>query len=197
MIGADPFFPSFIAGVETVLAPAGYALLLQVVPAGPGEEAGYRRLAAEGRVDGVFVSDLRTDDPRIALLQELELPAVTLNRPDIPSPFPAVCLDDHVGISQAVGHLVELGHVRIGHVAGPAEFLHGRSRRQAWADALAHAGLPLGPVVVSDFTAAGGAAATRELLQAADRPTAVVFANDLMAMAGLSVAQQLGLAGAR
>lgn len=193
LIGADPFFPSFIAGVETVLAPAGYALVLQVVPAGDGEEAGYRKLAGESRVDGVFVSDLRTHDPRIALLQELNLPAVTLNRPDIPSSFPAVCVDDHVGVTQAVDHLVALGHVRIGHVAGPLEFLHGRSRCEAWADAVRRAGLAPGPLVVSDFTAAGGAAATRELLQGADRPTAIVFANDLMAIAGLSVALKLGL----
>jgi DNA-binding LacI/PurR family transcriptional regulator len=193
LIGADPFFPSFIAGLETVLAPAGYALVLQVVPGGAGEEAGYRKLAAEGRVDGVFVSDLRTEDPRIALLQDLNLAAVTLNRPDIPSPFPAVCVDDHVGIAQAVRHLVELGHVRIGHVSGPLEFLHGRGRREAWATAVGQAGLPPGPVVVSDFTAAGGAAATRQLLEAADRPTAIVYANDLMAIAGLSVAHKLGL----
>lgn len=193
LIGADPFFPSFIAGVETVLAPAGYALVLQVVPAGDGEEGGYRKLAAEGRVDGMFVSDLRTNDPRIALLQELNLAAVTLNRPDIPSPFPAVCLDDHLGIAQAVRHLVELGHVRIAHVSGPLEFLHGRSRRDAWADAIGEAGLPPSPMAMSDFTAAGGAAATRELLQAANRATAIVYANDLMAIAGLSVAHNLGL----
>lgn len=193
LIGADPFFPSFIAGVETVLAPAGYALVLQVVPPGIGEAAGYRKLAAEGRVDGVFVSDLRTNDPRIALLQELNLAAVTLNRPDVPSPFRAVCLDDHVGIIQAVRHLVELGHTRIGHVSGPSEFLHGHRRCQAWAAAVADAGLPPGPLAVSDFTAAGGAAATRELLQTADRPSAIVYANDLMAIAGLGVAQSLGL----
>ncbi len=193
LIGADPFFPSFIAGVETVLAPAGYALVLQVVPAGDGEAAGYRKLAAEGRVDGVFVSDLRTNDPRIALLQELDLAAVTLNRPDIPSPFPAVCLDDHVGIAQAVRHLVELGHVRIGHISGPLEFLHGRGRGEAWATTMAQAGLPPGPMAVSDFSAAGGAGATHQLMQATDRPSAIVYANDLMAIAGLSVAQNLGL----
>lgn len=193
LIGADPFFPSFIAGVETVLAPAGYALLLQVVPAGPSEEASYRKLAAEGRVDGVFVSDLRMNDPRIALLQELNLPAVTLNRPDIRSPFPAVCVDDRVGITQAVRHLVGLGHVRIGHVSGPLEFLHGRSRREAWAAAVENAGLAPGPLVVSDFTAAGGSAATRQLLRTPDPPSAIVYANDLMAIAGLSVAQNRGL----
>lgn len=193
LVGADPFFPSFIAGVETMLAPAGYALVLQMVPAGPAEEASYRRLAGEGRVDGVFLSDLRTNDPRIALLQELRLPAVTLNRPDISSPFPAVCIDDQAGIRQAVDHLVELGHVRIAHVAGPPEFLHARSRRAAWQSALEQADLKPGPVVESDFTATGGSAATRQLLQAPDPPTAIVYANDLMAIAGLAAAHRSGV----
>lgn len=190
LIGADPFFPSFIAGVESVLAPSGYALVLQVVPPGPAEEASYRRLAAESRVDGVFLSDLRANDSRIALLQELQLPAVTLNAPDISSPFPAVCVDDGVGIAQAVRHLAELGHIRIGHVAGPVEFLHGRSRRAAWVTALRDAGLPRGPLISSDFTAAGGSRATRRLLRSPDPPTAIVYANDLMAIAGMAVAQQ-------
>jgi DNA-binding LacI/PurR family transcriptional regulator len=48
--------------------------------------------------------------------------------------------------------------------------------------------------VEGDFSAAGGAAATRALLDRPDRPTAIVYANDLMAIAGLSVAQELGIA---
>ncbi len=131
LIGADPFFPSFIAGIETVLAPAGYSLLLQVVSGTGAEAAGYRKLAGEGRVDGVFVIDLRTDDSRIGLLSELKLPAVTMNRPDVASPFPAVCVDDQSGVANAVAHLVELGHTRIAHVSRPLEFLHSRSRRDA------------------------------------------------------------------
>src|SRR5262245_55220340 len=54
-LGADPFFPAFIAGIETVLAPLGQALVLQVVS--EGEHDSYRQLAADGRVDGVFLTD--------------------------------------------------------------------------------------------------------------------------------------------
>lgn len=193
LLGADPFFPSLIAGLETVLAPAGYALVLQMVSGEGAEEAGYRRLAGEGRVDGIFVSDLRTNDSRVRLLSELGLDAVTLNRPDIASPFPAVCVDDQLGVREAVQHLVGLGHTRIGHVSGPLSFLHSVSRRDAWIEALRHAGLAAGPLVVSDFTAAGGAAATAALLDLRDAPTAVVYANDLMAIAGIGVAHNRGL----
>jgi DNA-binding LacI/PurR family transcriptional regulator len=193
LLGADPFFPSFIAGVETMLAPAGYALVLQVVPDEAAEEAGYRKLAGEGRVDGVFVIDLRSKDSRIGLLSELKLPAVTMNRPDVTSPFPAVCMDDQLGIGQAIKHLAELGHTRIAHVSGPLQFLHSRSRRDAWAAGLKRAGLARGPLLVSDFTAAGGSKETARLLDLADPPTAIVYANDVMAIAGVGVAHNRGL----
>lgn len=194
LLGADPFFPAFIAGVETELAKVGQALVLRVVTGGWDEEAaGYRQFAEDGRVDGVFLSDLRVGgDPRLPLLEELRLPAVTLQPPEA-SPFPAVALDERTGIRAAVEHLVSLGHRRIGHVAGPQEFVHGRGRRDAWRDALADLGLPPGPEAAGDFTAAGGAEATRRLLRDGEPPTAIVYANDLMAIAGITVAHELGL----
>ncbi|MGR6320653.1 LacI family DNA-binding transcriptional regulator [Micromonospora soli] len=192
LLGADPFFPAFIAGVERTLSDRGQALVLQMVPESD-EEASYRRLAADGRVDGVFLLDLRISDGRIALLQELQMPAVTIARPDVASGYPALLVDDRPGIAAAVNHLVELGHRRIAHVAGPRHFLHGTVRRLAWERALTDAGLPTDMVVEADFSAAGGAQATRALLDQVDRPTAVVYANDLMAIAGLSVALEYGI----
>ena len=190
---ADPFFPSFIAGLESELSRVGYALLLQVVPEHETEHESYRRLANEGRVDGVFVTDLHVDDPRPALLAELGLPAVIVG-PALGEAFwPAVGVDDGPGIADAVQHLFDLGHTRIAHVAGPAEMVHGRSRRQAWAATLEAAGLPEGACVETDFSAEAGAAATKELLDLPEPPTAIVYANDLMAIAGLAVAVGRGI----
>ncbi|MDQ3664741.1 MAG: LacI family transcriptional regulator, partial [Actinomycetota bacterium] len=81
-LGADPFFPTFIAGVEAVLSDEGYALLLQVTPRHDREGESYRRLSDGRRVDGVFVTDLHVDDPRPAMLAELGLPAVIVG-PDL------------------------------------------------------------------------------------------------------------------
>ena len=193
-LGADPFFPAFIAGIESALSPLGQSLLLQVVPDRAREVEGYRRLAADGRVDGVFLTDLRVDDPRPALLAELRLPAVLI-APSCADHAAAtcVCVDDRPGIRAAVEHLVSLGHRRIAHVGGPAEFVHSGSRREAWAGALRSAGLPEGPMVPADFSARGGAAATTVLLDLAEPPTAGVYANDLMAIAGTAVAVGRGL----
>jgi DNA-binding LacI/PurR family transcriptional regulator len=193
LLGADPFFPPFIAGIETVLSRRGQALVLQVPPTAAAELDSYRRLAADGRVDGVFLTDLRVDDPRPALLTELGLPAVTLGRTPRQRLVPACSLDDRQGIADAVTHLAALGHRRIGHVAGPQHFVHGRARKAAWRQAVAAAGLPKGPSVTSDFTASGGARATAKLLDLAEPPTAIVYANDVMAVAGMSLATSRGM----
>jgi LacI family repressor for deo operon, udp, cdd, tsx, nupC, and nupG len=73
-------------------------------------------------------------------------------------------------------------------VSGPLTMVHGSSRRLAWSQALREAGLPDDLCVEADFSAESGAAATRRLLALGEPPTAIVYANDLMAMAGVSVA---------
>lgn len=190
---ADPFFINFIAGVERVLTDRGQALVLQVAPSQRAEEDSYRRLAADGRVDGLFLLDLRIADNRIALLRDSHVPVVTLGRPDVSSPFPAVLVDDRSATTAIMTHLLELGHEHIAHVAGPSNFLHAVTRRAAWEAALTAAALPPGTCVASDFSAAGGADATRVLLDGDNPPTAVVYANDVMAIAGLTVAREYGI----
>jgi DNA-binding LacI/PurR family transcriptional regulator len=192
IMSGDPFFPAFIAGVETALAPVGQSLVLSMVQSEEAEISSYRQLAAHGRVDGVILSDLRRDDPRIALVSELGLRAITLGHPDAVSPFPAISVDDSPGIRAAVAHLADLGHERIAHVAGPSRMLHGIRRSNSFASVLRERGLVDTLVVETDFTAADGARATRELLALADRPTAIVYSNDVMAIAGLGVAQRSG-----
>ena len=76
VLSVDAFFPAFIAGLETALSARGHALLLQV--AEHDDLVAYRRLAQEARVDGVLLTDLRVDDERPALLEELGLPCVLI-----------------------------------------------------------------------------------------------------------------------
>jgi len=192
-LGADPFFPSFIAGLESVLSQRGYALLLQVVADDERETPSYRRLVDEGRVDGVFLTDMFMDDPRPGLLAELGLPAVIIGPALGDDVWPTVGVDDAPGIRGAVEHLVALGHAHIAYVGGPCGMVHGHSRQRAWMTALEAAGLPPGPSIEADFSAESGATATRRLLDLVQPPTAIVYANDLMAMAGMSLAQSRGL----
>lgn len=188
----DPFFGGFIGGVEEAIDSRGYALVLQV-GARPDEVLQrYRKLAADRRVDGVFMVDLEVDDPRIALLQELELPAVAVN-PGGGFPLPAVRQDADAGIRATVRHLAELGHRRIAYVGGRAHLLHSVQRERAWVAALAEFGLTAVTVIPGDFTYLGGAAAASTLLALDDPPTAVMCANDLSAIGLIAQAEHLGV----
>lgn len=194
LLAADPFFAAFIAGVESVLASRGLALVLQVVGGDPATEAAsYRRLAHEGRVDGVLLTDLRIDDPRFAWLTGLDLPAVAVGRPSSACPFPWFDTGDREGVRQAVRHLISLGHRRIAHVGGAPGYVHSVARRRAWEDELRAHGLEPQLYVAGDFTGQGGAAATRQLLECSPPPTAIVYGNDLMAIAGMAAAVEIGL----
>lgn len=194
LLAADPFFPHFLAGVESALAARGYAFLLQVAGSDPGAEAEcYRRLAQEGHVDGVLLTDLRAEDSRFELLQDLGLPAVAVGLPHGDCPFPFVSHDDRPGIRAIVEHLVSLGHRKVAYVDGLPGYVHTATRRESWRSALEFAGLEAGSVVAGDFTGSGGATATTRLLEATERPTAIVYANDLMAIAGMGIALEAGL----
>jgi LacI family repressor for deo operon, udp, cdd, tsx, nupC, and nupG len=192
-LSADPFFPAFIAGIESAIAPSGHFLLVRVVAEPAAESDAYRELARTGRVDGVVITDLRGDDERPALLDGLGLPAVTLNRATARSNATAVCVDDGPAVREAVRHLVEFGHTVIGHVGGPSTYLHAARRRDLWAESLRDHSMPEGPYIEADFSAAGGAAAAGSMLGAEIPPTAILFANDLMAVAGISAARRRGV----
>ncbi|MDQ6774346.1 MAG: LacI family transcriptional regulator [Candidatus Dormibacteraeota bacterium] len=193
LLESDPFFVRFLAGVETALAEIDYALLLQVVESGEAREHEcYERLAAAHRVDGVFLTDMRLNDPRFGLLRELGLATVGVGQPVGDVDFPWIGVDDAQGVAQIVAHLLELGHERLAYVGGPPGYVHSIHRERGWREELAVAGLT-GPAEVGDFSEAGGARATYRLLRSARRPTAIVYANDLMAVAGMAVARELDI----
>jgi DNA-binding LacI/PurR family transcriptional regulator len=203
VLESDPFFGSFIGGLESVLDPRGYALILQMGSAADETLDRYRRLAAGRRVDGVFLNELVVDDPRVALVEQLGLPAVGVN-PAPGFPLPAVRQDVSAGVHELVAHLVSLGHRRFAHVAGPSRFVHAVHRVEAWREALVAAGCDPGVLVEADFTYDGGRRAAAELLggggtgrddrgDRGDRPTAVFCANDLAAIGFMAEADARGV----
>ncbi|MFF5452536.1 LacI family DNA-binding transcriptional regulator [Streptomyces sp. NPDC012950] len=192
-LGVEPFFMEFISGVESVLAEHAYALMLQMVMDQEQEIEICRRWWGERRVDGVFLMDLQTDDDRVGAVREMGLPSVAIGPPDVARGLPAVWSDDGESVREIVRYLAALGHRRIARVAGPAALAHTAVRDAALAEVCREAGIPAATVVHTDYTGDEGARAARALLIAPERPTAIVFDNDIMAVAALSVAQELGL----
>ena len=192
VLGVEPFFMELISGVQAELAGRSYALTLQVVPDPDAEGALYRRWWGERRVDGVLVCDLRVDDHRVPVLEQLQLPAVVIGGPGGSGDLAQVWSDDAAAVADTVAYLHALGHRRIARIGGPPDLLHTAIRTAAFHDACTRLGLDYA-TVPSDYSGEGGARATRRLLSSAERPTAIIYDNDLMAIAGLAVAQEMGL----
>ncbi|GAA3290862.1 LacI family DNA-binding transcriptional regulator [Dactylosporangium vinaceum] len=192
-LGAEPFFMRFIAGLERELSARRIALLLQIVEDHAAAIEAMRLWWAERRVDGMVVTDLWDRDERLAVIAELGLPAVAAGR--VPGgDLPSVSTDDEAAVAAVVDYLVALGHRRIARVAGLPVLNHTRVRIAAFTGAMREHGLPARDILTTDYTWEEGARATRTLLSRRTRPTAIIFDNDLMAVAALNVAQEMGVA---
>ncbi|MFB9234200.1 LacI family DNA-binding transcriptional regulator [Plantactinospora siamensis] len=194
ILGIEPFFMELISGVEAELSSRGYALTLQVVADPEAEVAVYRRWWGERRVDGVFVCDLRADDRRVPMLEELDLPAVVIGGPGHTGALPHVWSDDAAAVTETLEYLIALGHRRIARVGGLPGLLHTELRTSAFQRVCERPEVRWSLSVPSDYSGEDGARVTRRLLSAPERPTAIMYDNDVMAIAGLAVAQEMGLA---
>lgn len=193
LCGDASFFLRMVSGFQAQLAASGMELLVEFVPDAAAEIASYRRWAAELRVDGVLMGDVRVEDARIAAVEELSLPAVVLGGPDGVGSLPHLPMDDVSSMHQVVHYLVALGHRRLARVAGPEELVHTRVRTRAFEEITGSLGTEEARTVHADYSGDGGARATRRLLSDVRRPTAVLYDNDLMAVAGLGVAAEMAI----
>lgn len=192
-LGIEEFYTEFMRGVEDVLASHERPLILQVVPDIASELDAYRRWRDGGRVDGVILVDLLAgEDPRLALVRDLGLHSVLLSPEPAASGHAAVLADEHSPMLHVVAHLAGLGHRRIGRVSGPTDFAHTAQRSEAFDAACRAVGLD-GVVVEGDYTEEGGRRAAEALVQQLPAPTAIVFDNDVMAVAALAGLRDLGI----
>lgn len=193
LLELDPFFPAFLAGVESVLAARQYAAVIRFVDNAKDEHSCYEQLVAERRVDGFILTDLRRQDSRYALLTDLQAPAVVVGQPGRTCPFPSADCDSEAQVRELIELMIAAGHRRIAHVMGSPGLLHARSRSSVWRETLLAHGIEPGPLAVGNFSALGGSVATRQVLNSRPRPTAIFYANDIMAVTGMSVLTELGL----
>ncbi|MFI7310985.1 LacI family DNA-binding transcriptional regulator [Streptomyces hygroscopicus] len=192
LLGAEPFFMEFITGMEESLVARDMSVLLHVVPTYEEEIAAYHRWTEGGLVDAVVVVNLTEGDRRPAVLRELGLPAVLVGTWRDDPGLPTVRTDDRGPVRDAMARLAELGHRVIARVAGPRSLLHTQARTAAQQEECREAGVEA-VVVDGDYTAESGARLTAELLKRNPRPTAILYDNDVMAVAGLATAKDLGL----
>ena len=136
------------------------------------EEESIRRLVRSHLIDGVIIASVRPRHPLVPFLLEAEIPHVFALRA-LSGSGRNVILDDEHASRAAFDHLHELGHVRIGHVAGPRDLDSARRRAAGFRKRAKDFGAPPPVVSHADFSERGGAQATRALLTRNPELTAI------------------------
>ncbi len=191
----NPLFPPIIRGIEDALADAGYTAILGNTDNLADRERDAVATMRARQADGLILATARKDDPIIAECVADGLPVVLVNRSsDVPG-VSCVVNDDAMGIAQAVSHLKGLGHTRIAHIAGPQTLSTGEVRRRSFLSAMALEGLEAEDGLIAGtaaFSEDEGLRAAAELIAAGHEFTAIVAANDLLALGAYEAIAEAG-----
>jgi DNA-binding LacI/PurR family transcriptional regulator len=194
------FYGQVVAGIDSVLRENDHDLLLYNLADGGGRARFFERMPPRRRVDGVVVVTLPLAEAELDALRDLHVPLALVGvGPSSASDASLVRVDEEEAAAGAVQHLLNLGHRRIGLIAGlaaePLPFVAAEQRRRGYLRALRRAGVPIDPAldIPGNFEFEGGAQAMAQLLTLADAPTAVFAASDEMALGALRTLQRMGL----
>jgi LacI family transcriptional regulator len=188
----NPFFPPVVRGVEEALDAADYTLIIANTDnVAAREERGLQSLVGR-QVDGLLIATSHVGDDLPGADGLGGLPLVLVNRRGSDPSVPSVVPDDAHGIELVVDHLTKLGHRTIGHVAGPSDTSTGRSRAEAFETTMTAAGLFADDLVerTAVFAIEDGRTACERLLDRRPDTTAVVAANDLLAIGCLRLLRE-------
>jgi DNA-binding LacI/PurR family transcriptional regulator len=187
-----------LAGLESVLHPAGCETVVYPVPDADTRAAFFERLPRRSHLlDAVVVVALPLTDAEAALVRSANVPVVTLGV-KVRS-LTGVFVDERRSAGLAVRHLLDLGHTRIGLVGGDPHEPHGFSaagqRRGAYRYWLSERGLwPEAALDVPGYwTVRGGAIAAHRLMSLPEPPTAIFAMSDEMAFGVLRALEERGL----
>jgi LacI family transcriptional regulator len=176
----NPVVAHIVHGAEEVLRNKGYSLLLMDAENNPALDTEHIRFLQSRHVDGLIL--LATNERRRATIDALlarKIPIVVIDR-DFPKRLRAsAVLSNHcVGMAAAVGHLLDLGHRRIGFVVWPSHLRPGRERLAGLRDAFITRGLPDTSIPMFGLSAEDGEAATYGLLDSPTLPTAIIAGSN-------------------
>lgn len=191
----DPIHPPIVQAIEDLFAEHGYVTLIGNTGNDPEREAPLlERLIARG-VDGLILATLRLDDPLAEIGRQAGVPMIAVYRDPQQADIPSARVDDALAMEMGVRHLADLGHRRIAHVAGQQDVSTGRNRLHGFRHAFAaHVGGGAPAVVEAHrFAVEDGEDALERLLGAHPETTAVVAANDMLAVGCLRAMMRRGL----
>ncbi len=201
---ANPFFPELVKAIEATAYEHGYDVLLANTSYDAARTLNYVHRFIERRLAGVVLMTSELDARLIDELACKAVPVVFLDLGSAGAHMSNIIVDYERGIEDAIKHLHQLGHQRIAFIGGPHKLRSAQKRLQAFHDSLARHLPHVAPhIYEGDFQFAGGEKAANQMLATNPKPTAVVVANDMMALgvmrachiAGVRVPEDLSIIG--
>ncbi|HTV11685.1 MAG TPA: substrate-binding domain-containing protein [Acidimicrobiales bacterium] len=194
---ANPFFAEMVRGAERVLRDEGYVLMVCSSDESMERERRYLRVLEEHRVDGLLIAPVAPELDSVAELAGRGIPCVLIDRDGSGVDLCSVTVDDTRGGELAASHLFDLGHNSIALVNGPLSIRQCADRREgAWRAlrrARRTAPATIEEISVSALTVEQGEAAAAALLSSSPPPSAVMCANDLLALGVLKGLTEAGV----
>ncbi len=175
----SPYFTGGTKGIEAGLEGSGYAPLLVPGHWNPQEELDRARLLIARQVDAMIILGGSLQDAQVADMAR-QLPIAITGRHLVAPNVTSFHFDQVDGARTATRHLIELGHRRIAHIAGPMEHADAVERKEGYLRAHSEAGLPVDPrlILPGNYLESGGLRATEHLLASGLPFTAIFCAND-------------------
>jgi LacI family transcriptional regulator len=193
----NPVFPPILRGIEDTLTPQGYVAMIANSDGDPERESVLIDALRARGVDGLILASARREDPAISRAVAEGIPIVTVNRKVDDPAVSSVTNDEAGGVALAVRHMLELGHRQIAHIAGPQSLSTGLMRYEAFLAALRANGVAPAPGLIafgSAYTEGEGERCGRALSGAARPFTAIVCANDRLAIGAVEALREAGMA---
>jgi LacI family repressor for deo operon, udp, cdd, tsx, nupC, and nupG len=188
-----PFFLEVMRGIENAAREIGYTVVMGHTDRDAKREGEFFDQVLSRRADGIILVSSADAE---ALAARKQLPPIVVAVEGVETmPLPTVRIDHTGAAAVATRHLIDLGHTRIAHIAGPQASPMARHRREGFLATLKEAGLPVGEEAIAQgqSTVDSGAQAMRTLLARTPRSTAVFCANDEMAIGAMHAVREAGL----
>lgn len=192
---ANPFFPEIIKSIEAAVFAAGYHLILLNTNYEVDRAVEFVHRLIQMKVAGIILMIAEHDKKLIQEAKRKRTSFVFHDLGEVGEKMSNIILDYAVGIDEAVKYLVSLGHTNIAHIAGSHEIHSARVRREAFIESIKrHLPKSAKPrIYEGDFRFDGGRLAASQMLAEKNMPTAVVVANDLMALGAMQELKSSGL----
>lgn len=200
----NPLFPAIVKGIDEIVSAAGYTLFLCNTDESSQRQQTLICSLLDRHIDGLILVSQTLNEASRNLLKNGP-PCVFVNR------IPAMLKADYIGpdnvqaINLLLAHLHGLGHRHIACITGPAQSSTAQERKEAWLAGMQRLNVPVYPgyLIEGNYHRSSGKKVVANLLQCQPRPTAILAANDIVALEvinclieqGISVPDDISVCG--